>query len=126
MLIKRKDAGSTRRTLQFTTADSQPTGMDRRTFLRRSGLTTGALAAVGAINAGSIKKAKAISPPEFGVPIVLKKNICTHCSVGCTVHAEVQNGVWTGQEPAFESLHQSRCALRQGAAIRRSSMATAG
>jgi formate dehydrogenase major subunit len=118
MLIKRKDAGSTRRTLQFTTADSQLTGMDRRTFLRRSGLTTGALAAVGAINAGSIKKAKAISPPEFGVPIVLKKNICTHCSVGCTVHAEVQNGVWTGQEPAFESPINRGAHCAKGAAIR--------
>jgi formate dehydrogenase major subunit len=117
MLIKRKDAGSARGTLQFT-AGSQPVGVDRRTFLRRSGVTAGALAAVGAINAGSIKKAKAISPPEFGVPIVIKKNICTHCSVGCTVHAEVQNGVWTGQEPAFESPINRGAHCAKGAAIR--------
>jgi formate dehydrogenase major subunit len=118
MLIKRKDAGSTRGTLQFSTADAQPTAMDRRTFLRRSGLTAGALAAVGAINAGSIKKAKAISPPQPGVPVVIKKNICTHCSVGCTVIAEVQNGVWTGQEPAFESPLNRGAHCAKGAAIR--------
>jgi hypothetical protein len=32
--------------------------------------------------------------------VTIRKNICTHCSVGCTVIAEVQNGVWVGQEPA--------------------------
>jgi formate dehydrogenase major subunit len=48
----------------------------------------------------------------------LKKNICTHCSVGCTIIAEVQNGVWVGQEPAWESPDQSRHALRQGRFVR--------
>jgi formate dehydrogenase major subunit len=118
MLIKRKDAGSTRRSLQFTAADARPTALDRRTFLRRSGLTAGALAAVGAINAGSIQKAKAVSPPQPGVPIVIRKNVCTHCSVGCTVVAEVQNGVWTGQEPAFESPINRGSHCAKGAAIR--------
>ena len=33
----------------------------------------------------------------------IKKSVCTHCSVGCTVMAEVQNGVWTGQEPGWDS-----------------------
>ena len=27
----------------------------------------------------------------------LKKSVCTHCSVGCTVIAEVSDGVWIGQ-----------------------------
>ncbi|NUB23769.1 hypothetical protein GAY30_02405, partial [Azospirillum brasilense] len=42
-------------------------------------------------------------PPAAGAPVKLVKNVCTHCSVGCTVTAEVQNGVWIGQEPSFDS-----------------------
>ena len=40
-------------------------------------------------------------PPARCSP--LRKNICTHCSVGCTVIAEVANGVWIGQEPSYDS-----------------------
>ena len=32
-----------------------------------------------------------------------RRTICTHCAVGCGIIAEVQNGVWTGQEPDYES-----------------------
>ena len=46
--------------------------------------------------------------------VTIRKNICTHCSVGCTVIAEVQNGVWVGQEPGWDSPDQPRLALRQG------------
>ena len=44
--------------------------------------------------------------------------MCTHCSVGCTVMAEVENGVWVGQEPAWDSpiSRGSHCA--KGAATR--------
>ncbi|MEJ2407089.1 MAG: formate dehydrogenase subunit alpha, partial [Candidatus Thiodiazotropha sp.] len=46
------------------------------------------------------------------------KTICTHCSVGCGIIAEVQNGVWTGQEPAFDHPfnHGAHCA--KGASVR--------
>ena len=54
-------------------------------------------------------------PPAAGAgEIVRKKTVCTHCSVGCTVIAEVQNGVWVGQEPALRQPVQPRLALRQG------------
>ena len=49
-----------------------------------------------------------------GAKVEIKKSVCTHCSVGCTVIAEVENGVWTGQEPGFDSPLQSRRPLRQG------------
>ena len=41
-------------------------------------------------------------PPTAGGKIDIKKSVCTHCSVGCTIMAEVQNGVWIGQEPGFD------------------------
>jgi formate dehydrogenase major subunit len=44
--------------------------------------------------------------------------MCTHCSVGCTVTAEVQNGVWTGQEPTFESPINLGAHCAKGAALR--------
>jgi formate dehydrogenase major subunit len=76
--------------------------MDRRSFLKRSGLTAGGLAALGSIGVSGVRKAEAgFTAPN--VPVELKKNICTHCSVGCSVVAEVQNGVWVGQEPAWDS-----------------------
>src|SRR5918997_1246344 len=118
MLTKRKSGEASRTKLQaFAEAVGAET-LDRRTFLRRSGLTVGGLAAVGSFQLGTVQKAKAISPPQPGVPIEIKKNICTHCSVGCTVTAEVQNGVWTGQEPSWASPLNRGTHCAKGAAIR--------
>ena len=95
-----------------------PAPVDRRTFLRRSGLTVGGMAAIGAFQLGTVQKAAAISPPQPGVPIELKKSICTHCAVGCTVTAEVQNGVWTGQEPSWDSPINRGSHCAKGASVR--------
>ncbi|MDQ4061898.1 MAG: molybdopterin-dependent oxidoreductase, partial [Pseudomonadota bacterium] len=119
MLIKRKSGEASRGKLQAITASLASEAMDRRTFLRRSGLAVGGLAAVGSIQLGSVRKAQATIPgPKPGAPVVIKKNICTHCSVGCTVTAEVQNGVWTGQEPSWESPINRGTHCVKGAAIR--------
>nr|MBA3518895.1 molybdopterin-dependent oxidoreductase [Hyphomicrobiales bacterium] len=122
MLTKRKTTQSNRPNLQSAMAGlGAAVGsetLDRRSFLRRSGLTVGGLAAAGAFQLGSIRKAEAISPPQPGIPIEIKKNICTHCSVGCTVTAEVQNGVWTGQEPSWASPINRGAHCAKGAAIR--------
>ncbi len=118
MLTKRKSGEASRTRLQALSAAIGAQAVDRRTFLRRSGLTVGGLAALGTIQLGSVQKAKAISPPQPGVPIEIKKNICTHCSVGCTVTAEVQNGVWTGQEPSWASPLNRGTHCAKGAAIR--------
>ena len=51
---------------------------------------------------GAVRKAEAGPPPPPGATLATHKNVCTHCSVGCTVIAKVTNGVWTGQEPGWD------------------------
>src|SRR4051794_23762256 len=94
-----------------------PALTDRRTFLQRSVLTAGALAGLGALPLGTVRRAEA-GPRVAGQPTVTRKNICTHCSVGCTVTAEVQNGVWVGQEPSWDSPINRGTHCAKGAAIR--------
>src|SRR5829696_2353443 len=117
MLTKRRGGESARPTLQAFAAGRTVETMDRRSFLRRSGLTAGGLAALGSIQLGAVRKAKAVPGPQPGAAVEIRKNICTHCAVGCTVTAEVQNGVWTGQEPSWTSpinrgTHRLKCPLK--------------
>src|SRR3546814_1773733 len=103
MLTKRRDGQARRTRLQNLTAVIGPVPVNRRAFLQRSGLVAGGLAAAGTFQLGTIRKVAAISLPQPGIPIEIKKSICTHCAVGCTGTAEVQTGVWTGQErPRWE------------------------
>ncbi|MEI8144603.1 MAG: molybdopterin-dependent oxidoreductase, partial [Alphaproteobacteria bacterium] len=118
MLIKRRSGDAARTKLAGLAAGLTSGVMDRRTFLARAGLVAGGMAAVGSLTLGSVRKAEAVGAPTPGVPIQVKKNICTHCSVGCTVKAEVQNGVWTGQEPAWESPINRGTHCAKGAAVR--------
>src|SRR5712691_5162388 len=90
----------------------------RRSFLRRSGLVAGGLATLGALPLASMRKAKAGPPPPAGAQVTIRKNICTHCSVGCTVTAEVANGVWIGQEPSWDSPLNRGSHGAKGAAVR--------
>ena len=118
MLIKRKSGGARRGLAQAAAAGLAYEGMDRRAFLRRSGLAVGGLAAFGALQPGAMRKAAAIPGPVPGAPVEIRKNVCTHCSVGCTVIAEVQNGVWVGQEPGWDSPINRGTHCAKGAAIR--------
>jgi len=90
--------------------------IDRRTFLKRSGLTAGgaALAASGAF--GMVEKAAAAETSGGNVETI--KSVCTHCSVGCTVMAEVQDDVWVGQEPGWDSPFNLGAHCAKGAAVR--------
>jgi formate dehydrogenase major subunit len=117
VLIKRNSGQASRGKLQGLIGSLSVGGLDRRSFLRQSGLAVGGLAALGSIKLGSVKQAEA-GPMRPGVPITLRKNICTHCSVGCTVIAEIQNGVWVGQEPAWESPINRGTHCAKGAAVR--------
>ena len=117
MLMKRKDGSAGRARLQGIAAGLASGVLDRRTFLRRSGLAAGAGAAIGLMPLGSVRKAQA-GPKIVGAPTEIKKNICTHCSVGCTVIAEVQNGVWVGQEPAWDSPINRGSHCAKGASVR--------
>ena len=117
MLIKRTERQARRNSLAASFAD-HPGGLDRRTFLTRSGLTAGGLAALGTLPLGGVRRAEAGPPPAQGAAITIRKNICTHCSVGCTVIAEVQNGVWIGQEPGWDSPINRGSHCAKGAATR--------
>ena len=51
-------------------------------------------------------------------PSRISKSVCTHCSVGCSVVAEVQNGVWIGQEPGWDSPFNLGAHCAKGASVR--------
>ena len=66
---------------------------------------------------GRVREAQAAAATA-GARIDIKKSVCTHCSVGCTIMAEVQNGVWIGQEPGFDSPLNLGAHCAKGAAAR--------
>jgi formate dehydrogenase major subunit len=91
--------------------------MDRRAFLRRSGLAAGG--AAGMLPLSFMERAEARENiPKDGVKTEIRRTICPHCSVGCGVIAEVQNGVWTGQEPDFDSPINLGAHCTKGASLR--------
>ncbi|MGO8917151.1 MAG: formate dehydrogenase subunit alpha [Stellaceae bacterium] len=90
--------------------------LDRRSFLRRSGLAAGGLAAALAPRGGMMGRAEAQTAGAGAAKNV--KTVCTHCSVGCTVIATVENGVWTRQEPGFDSPFNLGAHCAKGASVR--------
>src|SRR5712691_4982459 len=118
MLIKRTERHARRGTLAAALLGQSDGALDRRGFLRRSGLVAGGLATLGALPLGSVRKAQAGPPAPAGAAVTIRKNICTHCSVGCTVIAEVANGVWIGQEPGWDSPINRGSHCAKGAAVR--------
>jgi len=107
-----------------TTAPTQsvaPTAgraLSRRDFLRQSGLATGGALLAGNLAPGMMKKAQASSAEMGTGKTEIVRSVCTHCSVGCGVYAEVQNGVWTGQEPAFDHPFNLGAHCAKGASVR--------
>ncbi|HKA76766.1 MAG TPA: formate dehydrogenase subunit alpha [Pseudolabrys sp.] len=116
MLIKRTERQARRSHLAATVGTQPRGGLDRRNFLRRSGLAAGGLATLGALPLASVEKAEAAGPNVAGATI--RKSVCTHCSVGCTVTAEVSNGVWVGQEPSWDSPINRGSHCAKGASVR--------
>jgi len=90
--------------------------ISRRAFLKNSSLMAGGAALTSTIAPTMMKKARAAT--EAGGKAEQIKTICTHCSVGCGIVAEVQNGVWTGQEPAFDHPFNKGAHCAKGASIR--------
>ncbi len=104
--------------LQRGLAHAVPT-MDRRSFLRRSGLGVGA--GIAASSLTLVKRADAApggAPLEGKGKIEVRRTVCTHCSVGCAVDAVVENGVWIRQEPVFDSPINLGAHCAKGAALR--------
>ncbi|CAO3351168.1 formate dehydrogenase subunit alpha [Azospirillum melinis] len=123
MLIKKSSATSggrhLARTLTQTLATATGVTVDRRAFLRTSGIAAGGAALASAMPFGMVKKADAATAAAVaGAPVKQVKSVCTHCSVGCTVVAEVQNGVWIGQEPGFDSPINLGSHCAKGASVR--------
>ena len=72
----------------------------RRSFLKMASLATVATATSAFASNSVLRDATKdeIKNPYPGSKLI--KTICTHCSVGCGVIAEVQNNVWVRQEVA--------------------------
>src|ERR1700732_2471073 len=118
MLIRRTEFPAGRGARNAALPEPSNGGLDRRGFLRGSGLVAGSLAALGALPLTSIRRAQAGPPPPAGVQVATRQNLCTHCSVGCPVTAEVANGVWIGQEPSFGSPINRGSHCAKGASVR--------
>ena len=91
--------------------------IDRRAFLKRSGVAMGGAAALSQLPFSMLDKAEAAQPAAAGKTEV-KRTVCTHCSVGCAIDAVVQNGVWVRQEPVFDSPINLGAHCAKGASIR--------
>ncbi|WP_119155076.1 formate dehydrogenase subunit alpha [Caldimonas tepidiphila] len=101
--------------------------MTRRNYLVRAGVAAGAGLLARHLPFNVIQPAAAattaredgaeIRHTEGGTP-ELKRTICSHCSVGCSVNAIVQNGVWVRQEASFESPLNMGAHCAKGASVR--------
>jgi formate dehydrogenase major subunit len=97
--------------------------IDQRTFLKRSGVTAGAAAFAAQLPYGAISEAQAASaaaPEATGEQV--RRTVCTHCSVGCSIDAVVTDGVWVRQEPVFDSPINLGAHCAKGASIREHGM----
>ncbi|EBA13953.1 formate dehydrogenase subunit alpha [Roseobacter sp. CCS2] len=116
-MLRKKTNGVARRSQRTSIlTEAANASVDRRGFLRGSGLAIGGMAAIAATG-GTVTRADAATAAVTG-NIELKKTVCTHCSVGCSVIAEVSNGVWVGQEPGFDSPFNLGAHCAKGAAVR--------
>ena len=124
MLLTRKSAGapahSTSSRLSRSLSGMLARTLDRRAFLKRSGVAVGAGAFATQLPFSMIGKAEAASEKSGSVEV--KRTVCTHCSVGCAVDAVVQNGVWVRQEPVFDSPLNLGSHCAKGASVREHGM----
>ena len=93
--------------------------MDRRAFLRRSGLGVGV--GIAGSQLSLAKKVQASEAPKAdgaNARVEVKRTVCGHCSVGCAIDAVVENGVWVRQEPVFDSPINLGAHCAKGAAVR--------
>ncbi|HET9751198.1 MAG TPA: molybdopterin-dependent oxidoreductase, partial [Casimicrobiaceae bacterium] len=91
--------------------------MDRRTFLKRSGMVAGAGAFASQLPYGTMGKAEAAAD-NADIKREVHRTVCTHCAVGCSIDAVVENGVWVRQEPVFDSPINLGAHCAKGASIR--------
>src|SRR3982751_1018950 len=93
--------------------------VDRRTFIKGSGIAAGAAAFASQLPLNVISEAQAQAKTG---KTESKRTVCTHCSVGCAVDAVVTDGVWVRQEPVFDSPLNLGAHCAKGASIREHGM----
>jgi len=109
--------------LSRSLAGLEPQTLDRRGFLKRSGLTVGAGAFASQLPLAMMGRAEAATEAKSAATKTeTRRTVCTHCSVGCAVDAEVRNGVWVGQEPVFDSPLNLGAHCAKGASVREHGM----
>src|SRR5258706_611195 len=118
MLLTRKANGSVAAQSRLSQGLSSVLAktIDRRSFLKRSGLTAGAGAVAAQLPFSMIGEAQAKDASAGKIEV--KPTICTHCSVDCAIDAQVQDGVWIRQEPVFDSPINLGAHCAKGASIR--------
>ena len=112
LLTKTREAAGAARPRLRRLAGKLPT-MDRRAFLKRSGLVAGAGAFASQLPFNLIGKADAAAEGTGG-NLVTKRTVCTHCSVGCSVDAIVDERRVGPPGAGVRFAAQPRRALRQG------------
>lgn len=97
---------------------TRDSGLKRRRFLAGAGVAVGAGALARHLPLNMIEPAQADPVPDAPVPTEVKRTVCSHCSVGCSVDAVVANGVWVRQEAAFDSPINMGAHCAKGASVR--------
>ena len=121
MLLTKKSSGQVQKSTFASTINRLVGTVDRRAFLKRSGMVAGAGAFASQLPFSMMQKANAANagPAVAGDgKLEIKRTVCTHCSVGCAVDAVVQNGVWVRQEPVFDSPLNLGAHCAKGASVR--------
>jgi formate dehydrogenase major subunit len=86
--------------MEANTQNALSTKIGRRSFLKMAAIA-GAFGATSAFASRNVTRAATEEEVKNPFPGSKKvKTICTSCSVGCGIIAEVQNGVWVRQEVA--------------------------
>jgi formate dehydrogenase major subunit len=115
-MLTRKSEGTPSRARLARNA-GMPATMDRRKFLKRSGFVAGAGAIATQLPYGSMGTAE-VAAQTSAAKQEVKRTVCTHCSVGCSIDAVVENGVWVRQEPVFDSPLNLGAHCAKGASVR--------
>ncbi|MEP7083264.1 MAG: molybdopterin-dependent oxidoreductase, partial [Betaproteobacteria bacterium] len=119
MMLTKTSSGLAQSRLRRAHSAARNGILDRRTFLKRSGLVAGGAAFASQLPYNVMGKAEAADEPR---KTEVKRTVCTHCSVGCAVDAVVENGVWVRQEPVFDSPINLGAHCAKGAAVREHGM----
>jgi formate dehydrogenase major subunit len=122
MLLTRKSEGRAEAHNPLARAATALGGktVDRRTFLKGSGIAAGAAAFASQLPLNLVGEAHAQAKKTGNT--VVKRTVCTHCSVGCAIDAIVTDGVWVRQEPVFDSPINLGAHCAKGASVREHGM----